>query len=353
MTTRGQFPKELMEDAVDHQATKEVKERFTTSYVARLSYKGDILRPPEVPGVTAAIDVHCHAHGGQQDGLAIAKHASRNGMAGILYKTIVPDPTPQQAVRNVETELTRWGDAEGVAPCAVWSAHIMGNQFAPLTRKLVEDALDDGAAAVWLPVFTHASTLSRVVAGRPMEPGMPRKLVKPEASFDEAIRAGGHYVLDSHGNLLPEIKDVIKLVADRGAVLSFGHVGRQEQRVVAEECQKLGYTKAFIDHPFSPFIALTVDEMREFAAAGVYLNFTYDEISPLLGTNPKEMIDTIAAVGPEHCLLSSDAGEPLFPDSVECMRLMRAYAEAFGLSSEQAFQMSTSNPAKLLNHSLN
>jgi len=86
---------------------------------------------------------------------------------------------------------------------------------------------------------------------------------------------------------------------------------------------------------------------------GVYLNFTYDELSPLLGTNPKEMMDAIAEVGPEHCLLSSDAGEPLFPDSVECMRLMRAYSEAFGLSSEQAFQMSTSNPAKLLDFKLN
>lgn len=353
MTTRAQFPKELMNDAVARSATMLVKERFATSYVARLSYKGDVLRPPEVPGVQGAIDVHCHAHQGQQDALALAKHASRNGMAGILFKTIVPDPTPQQAVRNLQQELDRWGDAEGVKPCALWSAHIMGHMFAPLSRKAAEQALDDGAAAVWMPVFTHASTLSKVVAGRPQEPGAPRRLVPPEPSFEDAVRAGGHYILDEHGNLLPEIKDVVKLVHDRGAVLSFGHVSRLEQRALAEECQKLGYRRAFIDHPFSPFIGLTVDEMREFAAAGVYLNFTYDELSPLLGTNPKEMVDAIAAVGPEHCLLSSDAGEPLFPDSVECMRLMRAYVEAFGLSSEQAYQMSTSNPAKLLNFTLN
>ena len=353
MTTRGQYPKELMDDAVAHLQTKEVAQRFTTSYVARLSYKGDILRPPETPGVTAAIDTHCHAHAGQQDAMAIAKHASRNGMAGILFKTIVPDPTPWDAVKKVEEELDRWGSEERVEPCKVWSAMIIGNQFAPISFKSVAAALDNGAAAVWLPVFTHASTLSKVVAGRPMEPGAPRRLVQPEQSFDDAIRAGGHYLLDEQGNLLPEIRDIVKAVADHGAVLSFGHAGRREQFALAEECQRLGYKKAFIDHPYSPFIALTVEEMKQFAAMGVYLNFTYDELSPLLGTNPKEMMDAIAEVGPEHCLLSSDAGEPLFPDSVECMRLMRAYSEAFGLSSEQAFQMSTSNPAKLLDFKLN
>ena len=33
--------------------------------------------------------------------------------------------------------------------------------------------------------------------------------------------------------------------------------------------------------------------------------------------------------------LSSDAGEPLFPNSVECMRLMRAYMRAFGLTAKK------------------
>lgn len=353
MTTRGQFPKELMDDAIANVQSKQVNERFTTSYVARLSYKGEQLRPPEVPGVTAAIDVHCHAHAGQQDALAVAKHASRNGMAGILFKTIVPDPSQPAAVKKVAEELDAWGNDEGVEPCRVWSAYIMGNQFAPITYKAVESAIDEGASAVWMPVFTHASTLSKVVAGRPQEPGAPRRLVRPEQDFDDAIRAGGHYILDEHGNLLPEYRDILKLVADRNVILSFGHISRQEQKVTAEACQQLGITKGFIDHPFSPFIALTIEEMKEFAAAGVYINFTYDELSPLLGTNPLEFVEAMRQVGPEHCLLSSDAGEPLFPDSVECMRLLRAYAEAFGLSSEQAFQMSTSNPAKLLDLKLN
>jgi hypothetical protein len=57
--------------------------------------------------------------------------------------------------------------------------------------------------------------------------------------------------------------------------------------------------------------------------------------------------------GPEHFTLSSDAGEPLFPDSVEAMRLVRAYMEAFGLSQDELYTMCTKNPAKVVGLELN
>ena len=64
----------------------------------------------------------------------------------------------------------------------------------------------------------------------------------------------------------------------------------------------------------------------------ILFNFTWDELSPLLGVYLEIMYNTIRDVGVEHFTLSSDAGEPLFPDSVEAMRLVRGYMEAFGLN---------------------
>jgi len=60
------------------------------------------------------------------------------------------------------------------------------------------------------------------------------------------------------------------------------------------------------------------------------------------------MCDAIMAVGPEHVTLSSDAGEPLFPNTVECIRLMRGYMRAFGLTEEEMHLVSEVNPAKVL-----
>ncbi len=88
--------------------------------------------------------------------------------------------------------------------------------------------------------------------------------------------------------------------------------------------------------------------MVELAGVGITLNFTYDELSPLLGVDPARMYGAIRAVGVEHCTLSSDAGEPLFPNSVECIRLIRGYMEAFGLDEDELYQVCTVNPGKVV-----
>ena len=85
--------------------------------------------------------------------------------------------------------------------------------------------------------------------------------------------------------------------------------------------------------------------MKDAAAAGLWLNFTYDELSPLLGIDPANMYKAIRTIGPEHCTLSSDAGEPLFPDSVESLRLLRGYMAAFGCTPDEIYTMCTLNPS--------
>ena len=43
-----------------------------------------------------------------------------------------------------------------------------------------------------------------------------------------------------------------------------------------------------------------------------------------------------------------DAGEPLFPHSVECMRLISGYMAAFGCTPAELRTMCTENPERLL-----
>ena len=83
----------------------EAKPRYVTSYAARRAYREGVQHPPAVPNVGGAIDLHCHAHDGQQDALDLAKHASRNGMGGILYKTIVGGHRPAESLRPMFKKL--------------------------------------------------------------------------------------------------------------------------------------------------------------------------------------------------------------------------------------------------------
>ena len=73
-----------------------------------------------VIGVDEAIDIHCHAHEGQQDALGVAKLASKSGMRGILYKTIVGRKDPAGAVGRVRESLETWCAEQGFTPAHVW-----------------------------------------------------------------------------------------------------------------------------------------------------------------------------------------------------------------------------------------
>ena len=312
------------------------KARFVKSYAMRRAYAEDVQHPPAVLGVQGAIDLHCHANEGQQDPLDLAKHASRNGMGGILYKTIVGGQRPAESLRHLREALNRWCEEEDVAPIQSWVGWGVARGGRPISPESTREQLDDGVDAIWMPVANSVNTLTKV--------GIGSKGPMPE----EEARKVGYTVLDEHGGLSPVIRDIIHLVVDRGAALFFGHPSHPELWALAEEVDKLRYDRAVIDHPFSPFIDLTVDEMRRLAAIGITLNFTYDELSPLLGVDPARMYDAIRAVGPEHFTLSSDAGEPLFPNSVECIRLIRGYMRAFGLSAEEIELVSAVNPAKVV-----
>ncbi len=103
-----------------------VSERCVTSYPARRGYRPGVVYPPKVPNVRDTIDIHCHAHEGQQDALALAKLGSESGMRGILYKTIGAisgEYLPAQDAKRVTEELERWSDETGIAPLTCWAGY--------------------------------------------------------------------------------------------------------------------------------------------------------------------------------------------------------------------------------------
>lgn len=321
--------------------------RAVRSFPTRLFYLPGVQYPPRTTGVEGAVDIHCHAHEGQQDALAVAKFASESRMRGILFKTIVGRPGPVDAVQHVQQELDRWAEKTGITPVACFAGCMPGPGW-QVSPAYVQEQLEKGAAAVWLPLITHINTLMKVGG----QPAMWDADADPGAYIgpmpEAAARRIGHWLIDDAGGLKPEYREIVRMAADHDAALFFGHATHDEIFLLAEEVQKLGFRRAVIDHPFSPFVDLDVAQMKTLAAAGIYLNFTFDELSPALGIDPGDMCDAIREVGPAQCILSSDAGDALFPNSVECMRLMRGYMEAYGLSRDEVYRMSAVNPAHIV-----
>jgi hypothetical protein len=322
--------------------------RYLTSYIARRAYKDAVQHPPVVNGVRGVIDVHCHAHDGQQDALDLAKYASANGMRGLLYKSIVGRARPAESVRKLLDELNRWADEAGVEPIQAWAGYNIGSGDELVSPAVVREQIDDGVVAIWMPTARSANTIHKI-GGPPIwwdKTANPRSHTGP-LPWEEARRRG-HYLLDDSFRLKLSVREIFHVVADTGVMVSFAHATHPELFAMAEETRRLGIKRALVDHPFSPFVDLDLEQMRQLTAAGIYLNFTFDELSPLLGVDPYVMCSTIRSLGVEYVTLSSDCGEPLFPNSVEAMRQIRGYMRAFGLSAEEVDTATIRNPEKLV-----
>jgi hypothetical protein len=300
---------------------------------------------PELPALHGAVDMHAHGHEGGQDPLAIARLASQAGMGAILWKTLVNRRAPWIAFHALQDALFRWADTTGTTPVHCAFGATTDTFLGGPTLARVREVVEHGAAAVWLPVISHVNSMMRV--------GAPGFVARQQGSLppmsEEQARSLGGTSLVERGRLRPEIVEVCRFLADHDVVLFFGHAPPEESLVLAEELSRIGFRKGVVDHPLSQITQFSIEQMRFLTEAGVSLNWTYDELSPMLGVDPQDMVAAIEAVGPAHCVLSSDAGDPILPHTVESMRLMLALLSSYGLSASAVHQLAVENPSRLLN----
>ena len=112
--------------------------RSVTSYPARRGFKQGPVDPSldYVIGVEDSIDIHCHAHEGQQDALGVAKLASKSHMAGILYKTIVGRKDSAVTVAGIRKSLESWCAEKGHTPVHLWAGASVTQGFLSNTARL-------------------------------------------------------------------------------------------------------------------------------------------------------------------------------------------------------------------------
>jgi hypothetical protein len=270
-------------------------------------------------------------------------------MRGLLFKTIgKQSEPPMNPLRQVVDQLARWSDETGIEPIACWAGWGLARNNKPPDLQKLRAHLDDGVIAVWMPIANSANTINKI-GGREKwwnKDAAPGAHSAP-LPWDEA-RKVGMYMLDDDGKLKPDFAEAIRMIAGYGRAVYFGHPTHEEIFAVLDLLDSIGHRLAVIDHPFSPFVDLSLDEMRQVAAKGVLLNFTYDELSPGMGIDPAKMYEAIRTVGVEHFSLSSDAGDPLFPNSVECMRMIAGYMLAYGCTPEEIEIMTVRNPARIV-----
>lgn len=325
-----------------------VPSRVVQSYHVRYQL-GSLLGERDQPVINGAIDLHVHAQVGTEAPLGIAQGASQANMGGVVFKNLPSGRPRAEVFREVVEQLDAWADTDGVPPVPCFYGVQTDRAYGGLELEHVRAAVDEGARVIWFPVISSAHSIHRVGAPRrALGSGDYTEDVVWPLPWEEARKVGQYLLEDNGATLKPVARDILRLAADKGVAVSFAHSSKPEMEALAEECTRLGYHQAFIDHPYGPQIGLQFDDFAPFAAAGIHFNFTYDEISPLLGVDPKDMMETIKAIGPEHFTLSSDGGNPLLPGAVDALSTLVRYARAYGLPAGDVHQMTVDNPRQIL-----
>jgi microsomal dipeptidase-like Zn-dependent dipeptidase len=132
-------------------------------------------------------------------------------------------------------------------------------------------------------------------------------------------------------------------------MLETGHSSPAECLAIVREARRQGVEHIVVTHAMLPPVGMSIAQMQEAAKDGAYLEFVYNAlIGPNKALEIGDVVKAIRAVGPQHCILSSDlgqAGNPLHPDGL--VAFFKALREA-GVPAADIELMAKTNPAKVL-----
>jgi Family of unknown function (DUF6282) len=271
--------------------------------------------------LSGAVDIHVHCDPDvvprSIDAIGLAKLAQARGMRGLVYKNHY-EPTASWAylAREVVPGIELFGGI--VLNRAVGGIN-------PVAVERMAKVKGGWGRVVWMPTYDAENQVRYSKEDRPF------------------------VAVSKDGRLLPEVTEVLKLVARYHLIFETGHSSPAECLLLIREAKKEGVKQIVVTHAMLPPVRMSIEQMKQAAALGAYLEFVYNGvIGPNKANDIEDYAAALRAVGPEHCILASDLGQaanPLPPDGFEAF--LRAL-HAQGLSESEIDQMAKVNPAKVL-----
>ena len=156
---------------------------------------------------------------------------------------------------------------------------------------------------------------------------------------------------DERGFLLPELREICKLIKEYDAVLATGHISPQESRSVVDSARIIGVRKIVITHPEYWVVDMSIAQQEELITDyHVVLERCFRQPLPSgqWVSNVERNIEAIRQLGVGSSILSSDCGDPADPPWEYAMAQYLHEMEAHGVSRDALRRMTQTLPAQLL-----
>ena len=151
------------------------------------------------------------------------------------------------------------------------------------------------------------------------------------------------------GQLLPETKQVLDVIAKHNLVMATGHNSADVDLLLVQGARAAGVKHMVLTHPMIEPIHMSLPQMKEAADIDAYVEFVYNGlIGKSKEFNFADYAKAIRFVGVDHCILSSDMGQPANPLHPDALVAFFKGMKEQGFTQAEIDQMSKTNPARLL-----
>jgi len=289
--------------------------------------------------VKGAYDLHVHVAPDVMerriDDVTLAEQYGECDLAGFVLKSHYTPTAERASVVN-----------RVVAGARAIGAITLNNAVGGMNAMAVEIAALGGARVVWFPTF---DALNEPIGRSHPQEG---EIVPMWAKMQRDLRARGFVsnpvlVVDPENNVLPEVRDVLRVIAQHDLVLATGHLSRNEIFAVVDAALAQGVKRIVITHPEFPSQNLSGEDQRALAERGAFLERCFT--TAYTGkTTWEKMFGNIRASGPRNSFISTDLGQPFNPAVETGFALMADRMLAAGFSAAEIEMMAVENTRKLV-----
>ena len=263
------------------------------------------------------------------DDISLARKFQELGMAGLVLKSHYGSTAERAAVVRA-----------AVPGVQVLGAIALNRAVGGINPLAVEIAAREGARTVWLPTVDSVNESHE----REAAPGAKVPVwVKLQLDLrEQGIEIPPVPVVDAHGSPLPEVLEVLGMIARHRMCLATGHLSRDEIFAVVDAAVDAGVETIVVTHPEFPSQDLSVDDQNALADKGALLERCFT--TPHTGKVTWESwTANIRATGPERSVLSTDLGQVFNPPVEDGMPLMVDRLFDAGFNEEEIYVMAVVN----------
>lgn len=197
-----------------------------------------------------------------------------------------------------------------------------------INPNAVESGLKLGAKVVWLPTQSARNHME--------------KNRQDTSNCVDVVR---------DGKIVPELKDVLELIRDHGAVLGTAHISPEEAFIVVEAARNAGVKNIVITHPEWWIVDMSVeDQLRMVKDYDVILErcFAQNMGGGKYKSNLPSNLEIIKEAGYRNVMVDTDGGQVENPHWELAMEEYMQYLVDHGIPEEHVYHMTRTIPARLL-----